>query len=134
MSSMVEPRVTQTRHFALLAASLALGCAAAPLMAQSWGQPVDGGNLVARTSGEMDTALARWEMLQASREMRFVDYASFVLAYPNFPRNEILRLRAEAALDRDAPSQAEILRYFDAFPPLTNPARARSPARPALRR
>ncbi len=129
MSSMVDTRVTKTLHrlpSQLLAAALVmLGYAEVPAAAQSWGSGPDGGNLVARQSGEMDVALARWEALQASREMRFVDYAGFVLAYPNFPRSEILRLRAENALDRDAPSQAEILRYFDAFPPLTNPARAR---------
>jgi soluble lytic murein transglycosylase len=129
MSSMVDTPATKTftRLPARLVAAVVavLGFAGVPAAAQSWGTPADGGNLVARASGEMDTALARWEALQASREMRFVDYAGFVLAYPNFPRAEILRLRAENALDRDAPSQADILRYFDAFPPLTNPARAR---------
>ncbi|MCL9981812.1 MAG: transglycosylase SLT domain-containing protein [Erythrobacter sp.] len=125
MSSMVHIPLPKTRRLALAGAALVLAGMAVPLAAQSWGQGADGGNLVARQPGEMGTALARWEMLQASREMRFVDYAGFVLAYPNFPRAEILRLRAENVLENEAPSQADLLHYFDANPPLTNPARAR---------
>jgi soluble lytic murein transglycosylase len=125
MSSMVLTPLPKTRRLALAGAALVLAGMAVPLAAQSWGQGADGSNLVARQPGEMSTALARWEMLQASREMRFVDYAGFVLAYPNFPRAEILRLRAENALEKEAPSQADLLHYFDANPPLTNPARAR---------
>jgi soluble lytic murein transglycosylase len=125
MSSMVHIPLPKTRRLALAGAALVLAGMAVPLAAQSWGQGADGGNLVARQPGEMSTALARWEMLQASREMRFVDYAGFVLAYPNFPRAEILRLRAENVLENEAPSQADLLHYFDANPPLTNPARAR---------
>jgi soluble lytic murein transglycosylase len=125
MSSMVLTPLPKTRRLALAGAALVLAGMAVPLAAQSWGQGADGSNLVARQPGEMSTALARWEMLQASREMRFVDYAGFVLAYPNFPRAEILRLRAENVLEKEAPSQADLLHYFDANPPLTNPARAR---------
>jgi soluble lytic murein transglycosylase len=125
MSSMVHTPLTKTRRFALACAALALAGAAGQSTAQSWGQGADSGNLVARQPGSMGTALARWETLQASREMGFADYAGFVLAYPNFPRTDILRLRAENALDRDAPAQGDLMRYFDAYPPLTNPGRAR---------
>ncbi len=125
MSSMVHPMLPKTRRFALAAAVLALVTGAGTVTAQNWGQGADSGNLVARQPGAMGSALSRWEMLQASREMRFADYAGFVLAYPSFPRADILRLRAEKALESDAPPQSEILSYFDAQPPLTNPARAR---------
>lgn len=125
MSSMVHTLLPKTRRFALTAAVLALAASAGTLAAQSWGQGADTGNLVARQPGAMGAALTRWETLQASREMGFADYAGFVLAYPSFPRSDILRLRAEKALESDAPSQAEVLSYFDAIPPLTNPARAR---------
>ncbi|NCP13493.1 MAG: lytic transglycosylase domain-containing protein [Sphingomonadales bacterium] len=84
-----------------------------------------GGNLVARQPGSIDAAIGRWEVLQASRTQSFADYAGFVMAYPSFPRVEILRLRAEAALENESPPQADLLGYFDANPPLTNPARAR---------
>lgn len=122
MSSMVRKFSNLPR---ICAATLAMGTAllaAAPAAAQDWGT---GNDLVARQPGAMDAAIARWEVLQASRTHTFADYAGFVLAYPSFPRIEILRLRAEAALENEAPPQADLLRYFDAFPPLTNPARAR---------
>ena len=93
-----------------------------PAAAQDWN---GGQDLVARQPGAVDAAIARWETLQASRTHSFADYAGFVLAWPTFPKTEILRLRAEAALENEAPSQAEVLRFFDANPPLTNPARAR---------
>jgi soluble lytic murein transglycosylase len=106
-----------------VALGLGLGAAiAAPAGAQGWG---GGSDLVARQPGAVDAAIARWEVLQASRTHTFADYAGFVLAWPTFPRTDILRLRAEAALENEAPPQADLLRYFDANPPLTNPARAR---------
>jgi soluble lytic murein transglycosylase len=108
-------------HVAIL--GLCAGLAAAvPAAAQSWGS---GQDLVARQPGQMDTAIARWEALQANKGYGFADYAGFVLAYPSFPKAEILRLRAEAALENEAPAQDEVVRYFDANPPLTNAARAR---------
>ncbi len=122
MSSMVRKLVDSYRICAALAG---VGFAAAipmPAVAQAW---APGSDLVARQPGAIDAAIARWEVLQASRTHAFADYAGFVLANPTFPRSEILRLRAEAALENEAPLQAELLRFFDAHPPLTNPARAR---------
>lgn len=125
MSSMVLTSLQKTHRRLLAGAALMLAGMAGPGGAQSYVQPGGTSDLVARQPGAMSTALARWETLQASREMRFVDYAGFLLAYPSFPRADILRLRAEKALDNDAPPQAEVLGYFDALAPLTNPARAR---------
>ncbi|MFM7402855.1 MAG: lytic transglycosylase domain-containing protein [Erythrobacter sp.] len=122
MSSMVRKLLLSSRIYA---AALSLGVvpgAAAPLIAQDWGSSND---LVARQPTAIDGAISRWEVLQASRTHMFADYAGFVLAYPSFPRADILRVRAEAALDNEAPPQADLVRYFDAIPPLTNPARAR---------
>ena len=122
MSSMVRKHLISSRIYAAI---LGIGTAAAmgvPLAAQDWS---GGSDLVARQPAAIDAAIARWEVLQASRTHMFADYAGFVLAYPSFPRAEILRLRAEASLENEAPPQAELLRYFDANPPLTNPARAR---------
>lgn len=121
MSSMVRTSLFSSRIYAALGLMLA-GVAGVPAAAQEW----SGGNdLVARQPAAIDAAVARWEVLQASRTHSFADYAGFVMAYPSFPRIEILRLRAEAALENEAPPQADLLRYFDAHPPLTNPARAR---------
>ena len=125
MSSMVRQPLQKPLRVIRAGMALALGALALPLAAQGYAQPAGTGNLVARQPGAMDAALARWEMLQANRELGFADYAGFVLAYPNFPRSDILRLRAEKTLDAEAPPQADLLRYFAANPPLTNPARAR---------
>ncbi len=124
MSSMVRTLLISRRiNAAILGAPmLLLGAHAAPVAAQGWGS---GQDLVARQPGMADAAIARWEQLQASRTFGFADYAGFVAAYPTFPKTDILRLRAEAALENEAPFQDEVLRFFDAFPPLTNPGRAR---------
>lgn len=121
MSSMVRNSLFSRRIYAALGL-IAAGLAPVPLAAQGFS---GSDNLVARQPGAMDAAIARWETLQSSREHGFADYAGFALAYPTFPRTEVLRLRAEARLDDEAPSQADLLRFFDAHPPLTNPARAR---------
>ncbi|MFL0671825.1 MAG: lytic transglycosylase domain-containing protein [Erythrobacter sp.] len=84
-----------------------------------------GDTLVARQGGTAGPAVARWEQLQAVSTLSFGEYAGFVLAYPDFPRLDTLRIRAENALDREAPPQSDLLRFFDAFPPLTNNGRAR---------
>lgn len=123
MSSMVGISMIAKRVFA--ATSLVLAASAGlPVAAQGFVQP-GSDNLVARQPGAVAAGIARWENLQATRGLAFADYAGFVLAYPSFPRTEILRLRAELALEDEAPPQDDLLRYFDALPPLTNPARAR---------
>jgi soluble lytic murein transglycosylase len=123
MSSMVRNTLLSLRIPVTvgLAAMLAAG---APVAAQGFGSP-SGDNLVARQPGAVDAAIARWEVLQASRTHAFADYAGFVMAWPSFPRSDILRQRAEAALENEAPPQADLIAFFDAHPPLTNPARAR---------
>ncbi|RNJ64411.1 MAG: lytic transglycosylase domain-containing protein [Porphyrobacter sp. IPPAS B-1204] len=118
---MVRTSLFSPRIYAALGL-IAAGFAPLPAAAQDFS---GNDNLVARQPTAIDAAVARWEVLQASRTHSFADYAGFVLAYPSFPRIEILRLRAEAALENEAPPQADLLRYFDAHPPLTNPARAR---------
>lgn len=123
MSSMDNNCLTLSRIFAAIGGAAALA-ATAPLAAQDYSVPT-GDNLVARQPAAISAAVARWEVLQANRTLGFADYAGFVMAYPSFPRMETLRLRAEAALENEAPPQADIIRFFDAAPPLTNPARAR---------
>lgn len=123
MSSMVRSTLRFSRIYAGVGLA-ALMAGASPLLAQTYGAP-SGDNLVARQPTSASAAIARWEVLQASTTHSFADYAGFVLAYPTYPRIEILRQRAEAALEKEAPSQDEVLRYFDAHPPLTNPGRAR---------
>lgn len=122
MSSMVRKLVISRRISAAILGASALVGAVSPAAAQDWGP---GQDLVARQPGATDAAIARWETLQANKGYAFADYAGFVLAYPSFPKSDVLRLRAEAALEIEAPSQDQVMRYFDAYPPLTNPGRAR---------
>lgn len=70
-------------------------------------------------------AITRWEQLQGQGTYAFASYAGFALSYPDFPRMEIIRAKAENRLNEEAPSQTEILAFFDAHPPLTNSGRAR---------
>lgn len=121
MSSMVRKFLNSSRIYAATLGLGVMGAAGAPLAAQDFG----GNDLVARQPAAIDGAIARWEMLQASRSNFFADYAGFVLAYPSFPRSDILRQRAEAALELEAPPQGDVLRFFDANPPLTNAGRGR---------
>jgi soluble lytic murein transglycosylase len=123
MSSMDRNSLISSRILAAIGFGTAM-VAAAPVAAQGFNAPA-GDNLVAPQPTAISGAIARWEVLQANREMNFADYAGFVLAYPDFPRGEILRLRAEAALEKEAPPQVDLLAYFDVLPPLTNPGRAR---------
>ncbi len=105
---------------------VAVLCAVSAAWSAIPGQAQPGGDsLVARQGGMMGPAVARWEQLQAGTTYGFSDYANFVVSYPDFPRIEILRIRAENALDREAPPQAELVRFFDTFAPLTNNGRAR---------
>lgn len=81
--------------------------------------------MVAQLPTSVDAAISKWELLQKERELSFGEYAGFAVAYPAYPRMEIIRLRAEKALELEAPGRTELLRFFDTHPPLTNPARAR---------
>ncbi|MEP5172821.1 MAG: lytic transglycosylase domain-containing protein [Erythrobacter sp.] len=93
-------------------------------MAQSSGQ-ISGNSLVAQQPTSIQQAISRWEVLQESRTASFADYGGFALAYPDFPRTNIFRIRAENALDNEAPSTNQLIQYFEALPPLTNSGRAR---------
>ncbi|TCJ37118.1 lytic transglycosylase domain-containing protein [Parafrankia sp. BMG5.11] len=120
MSSMVANRLHSLRFLPLVA----LACASAPVAAQSY----DNGRaqLVASQPGQAAAAVARWKQLTGSSRMAFSDYAGFALAYPDFPRMEVIRSSAEGALERDlAATPQQVAAFFDRFPPMANPARAR---------
>ena len=119
MSSMVGNRLSSLRFLPLVA----LACGAAPLAAQSY----DGrAQMVAMQPSQASAAVSRWQQLTANDRMGFSDYAGFALAYPDFPRMEVISANAESALERDLnASPQQIAAYFDRFPPQSNPARAR---------
>lgn len=108
--------------FALTGATISGPCAAQS-DAQRWDQAR--ANLVAQQPTGMAQAISRWGQLKDSRTMGFDAYAGFVLTYPDFPQESLLRTRAENALDREAHSADTLVAYFDRKPPVTNAGRAR---------
>lgn len=127
MSSM--HRKTATALLALLA--FAPACAFAQDNSDSVLMGEDGrqwdqarANLQALPPGDMAQAIDRWKLLSKSGGYAFNDYASFLLGYPGLPEQDKLRGYAEGALAREAVPPAQVVAFFDRFPPLTNPGRA----------
>jgi soluble lytic murein transglycosylase len=82
--------------------------------------------LIAGQRGGVAQGIDRWKVLTSSAGVfNFETYASFLLSYPGFPEEEKLRTAAEKTLERESPEASRVVAFFDRFPPLTNPARAR---------
>jgi len=120
MSSMVAIRTIVLSSVATVALT-----ASAPLAAQVTSVQAGRTQLVALQPTQASAAVARWQQLMSNDRLAFADYAGFLLAYPDYPRSHIIRAQAEDALDRDPSTPAQIVAFFDRFPPLGNPARAR---------
>ena len=121
MSSMVSNRF-RSLHVLTLGA---LACSAAPLAAQGVAATART-QIVTGQPSQASAAVARWQQLTTNNRMAFTDYAGFALAYPDFPRMEVIGSNAERALENDlAASPQQIAAYFDRFAPQSNPARAR---------
>ena len=120
MSSMVRiPLIALTLMVApILTSSM-------PLVAQGSGWQTARSELIATAPRGPAATVSRWEILANSESLSFDSYAGFLLAYPGFPREDLLRTRAENALDREPASSQKLVAYFRTHPPLTNPARAR---------
>lgn len=120
MSSMAKTTLVQL----LLGAAMLVPAAAAQAQpdAASWDRARS--NLVAQGPGPMASVISRWEYLTGRDGLSFGEYAGFVTSYPDFPKTETLRRRAEAALERSVVAPEQIAAFFDRTPPLTNPARA----------
>ena len=82
-------------------------------------------DLIATAPTQMAQVVNRWEYLIGQDNLPFTEYASFLLAYPDFPQGDRLRTRAEDALDETAASPESLVAYFDALPPVTNAGKAR---------
>nr|WP_233994241.1 lytic transglycosylase domain-containing protein [Erythrobacter litoralis] len=97
-----------------------------PAMAQdaaSWDRARS--SLVAAQPSRMAQVIDRWDYLIGQDNLSFDQYAGFVLAYPDFPQADRLRVRAEEALDDEPIGPERLVAYFDQNPPLTNTARGR---------
>ncbi|WP_249171897.1 hypothetical protein [Erythrobacter sp. JK5] len=105
-------------------ATVATAALAVPASAEQ-SRSVGAQPMVAQQQRAIGSAISMWEYLQENRNLPFAQYAGFAVANPTFPRLDIIRLRAEAALENEAPPTDELLRFFGAHPPLTNAGRAR---------
>ncbi len=115
-----------TSFIAIALASTTMLAGGAPAMAQdgqNWDQAR--AELVARQPTGMAQAIQRWDYLTKRRDLSFEDYAGFLLTYPDFPKADTLRIRAENALEDSIVSPQRLVAYFDALPPLTNAGKAR---------
>ncbi|RXZ65835.1 lytic transglycosylase domain-containing protein [Pelagerythrobacter rhizovicinus] len=99
--------------------------ASVPLVAQQDAIESARHSLVATVPSQMGQAVERWKFLTSNDRMGFASYAGFALAYPEFPRMDLIRANAEKALESGAPTPEQLVAYFDRNPPLSNPARAR---------
>ena len=96
-----------------------------PLVAQQNAIETARASLTASAPSQIGQAVERWKFLTSNDRMGFAAYAGFVLAFPEFPRMDVIRANAESALEREAPAPEQLVAYFDSNPPLSNPARAR---------
>ena len=67
----------------------------------------------------------RWSQLVGNSRMGFSAYASFLLTYPGYPREERIREFAEKALLDESPDPSTVIAFFDRYPPLTSEAAGR---------
>jgi len=100
-----------------------IGSSALALATPAFAQ--DRTSLAAPHPGAMSLVVTQWEYLVASKELSFSAYSGFVLAHPGFPKEALLRTRAENALDQETVPSGDLVRFFDKNPPLTNSGRAR---------
>ena len=77
------------------------------------------------SEGNIPAALGRWKMLSQSNKYSFGDYATFLMAFPDWPGSDEMRKNAEAAINPLATSPNQVVAYFDRLAPLTNSGRAK---------
>lgn len=70
-------------------------------------------------SSAIGGAVARWNSLRQSDSLPFSSYASFLTTYRGWPGETAMRRTAERRLSVEPVAPREVLRFFDAFPPLT---------------
>lgn len=77
------------------------------------------------SEGSIPAALQRWKMLSQSNRYSFGDYATFLMAYPDWPGSDEMRKNAENAISPLTTSPNQVVAYFDRLTPLTNSGRAK---------
>ncbi|WP_294395243.1 lytic transglycosylase domain-containing protein [uncultured Sphingomonas sp.] len=70
-------------------------------------------------------AVQEWNRLQQSDRLPFTDYSRFLIAHRGWPGEPALRRAAERAIRPDGQNAADVVAFFDLYPPTTGPGRAR---------
>ncbi len=70
-------------------------------------------------SGAISSSVERWEALRRNNNAPFESYASFILAHRDWPGETDLRRRAERNIQVGVTGISEVIRFFEALPPLT---------------
>ena len=70
-------------------------------------------------SGSISSALAEWDSLRRADNYPFSSYARFLISYPGWPGEAVMRKNAETMLRADGESSATIVAFFQKFPPQT---------------
>lgn len=69
--------------------------------------------------------VAQWNALRQSDALPFSSYSSFLVAHPGWPGELAMRRVAERAIDPDKMIAAQVVAFFDRYPPLSNAGQAR---------
>lgn len=97
--------------------ALFTGAAFAATVAQCQSYPSGSGAYYG--SGSAASAVAQWNSLRQSDNMPFSSYANFLRQNRDWPGELALRRAAEKRLSMEPANPSDVLRFFDALPPLT---------------
>jgi soluble lytic murein transglycosylase len=70
-------------------------------------------------SGSISGAISDWDMLRRSDNMPFASYARFLISYPGWPGESVMRKNAENMLRADGEAASTVVAFFQKFPPMT---------------
>ena len=87
---------------AFLASTVVTG--SVPLAAQADAVDRARQSMVASVPSQIGQAVERWKLRTSNDRTGFDAYAGFALAYPEFPRMDVIRANAEESLESGAPS------------------------------
>ncbi len=78
-----------------------------------------------RPTDPLSGAVSQWRALSQAETYSFSSYSGFMLAYPGWPGEGVMRKNAEKMLRADGESTQQVVAYFTKFPPLSATAHLR---------
>jgi soluble lytic murein transglycosylase len=70
-------------------------------------------------------AVQEWNRLRQSDRLPFTDYSRFLIAHRNWPGEPAMRRAAERAIRPDGENAADVVAFFDLYPPTSGAGRVR---------